>query len=36
MVHKKRVQHLDSQQRSMVENTLHSANPPEAVQAVVV
>ena len=36
MVRKKRVQHLDGRQRSMVENALHSANPPEAVQAVVV
>ena len=36
MVRKKRVQRLDGRQRSMVENALHCANPPEATQRVVV
>ena len=29
MVRKKRVQHLDGRQRSLVENALYYANPPE-------
>ena len=36
MVRKKRVQRLDGRQRSLVENALHSANPPEARQTVAV
>ena len=36
MVRKKRVQRLDGRQRSMIENALHCANPPEATQRVVV
>ena len=36
MVRKKRVQRLDGRQRSIIENALHTANPPEATQRVVV
>ena len=34
MVRKKRVQHLDGRQRSLVENALYYANPPETPQIV--
>ena len=34
MIRKKRVQHLDGRQKSLVENALYAANPP-VVQAVV-
>ena len=33
---KKRVQRLDGRQRSLVENALHCANPPEVLQREVV
>ena len=36
MVRKKRVQRLDGRQRSLVENALHCANPPEPTQREVV
>ena len=34
MVRKKRVQHLDGRQKSLVENALYYANPPEQPQIV--
>ena len=34
MVRKKRVQHLDGRQRTMIESALYYANPPEVSQLV--